>query len=136
MTNAQLSERVNLSPSQCSRRRAALEASGVIAGYAARLDAARLGFGLRAMTRVNLKDHGRSTDAAFARFIETAPEIYTAFSVSGDADVILDIRVRDLEAFAAFIHERLLPHKLVGQVRSEIVLRVMKEERALDLGQV
>lgn len=34
LTNAQLSERVNLSASQCSRRRLALEAAGVIEGYA------------------------------------------------------------------------------------------------------
>ena len=60
MTNAALSEKVNLSASQCSRRRAALEAAGLIAGYSARLDAEKLGFGFRAMVRVNLQSHGGS----------------------------------------------------------------------------
>ncbi|MFT6775769.1 MAG: hypothetical protein ACJA1L_003492, partial [Paracoccaceae bacterium] len=39
----------------------------------------------------------------------------------------------DLDAFAAFIHRRLLPHPMVTQVRSEIVLQVTKEERRLPI---
>ncbi|MDX5350083.1 MAG: Lrp/AsnC family transcriptional regulator, partial [Paracoccaceae bacterium] len=37
LTNAALAERVGLSASQVSRRRAALEAAGIIEGYSARL---------------------------------------------------------------------------------------------------
>ena len=51
LTNAQLSEIVHLSPSQCSRRRAALEKSGAIRGYTARLDGRVLGFGMRAFAQ-------------------------------------------------------------------------------------
>ena len=54
MTNAALAELVNLSASQCSRRRAALEEDGVIEGYAARLNPQKLGFGLRAIIRVRI----------------------------------------------------------------------------------
>lgn len=133
MTNAGLAELVNLSASQCSRRRAALEEAGLIEGYTARLSATKLGFGLRAVVRVNLKDHGRGTDGDFARFLETSSEVVSAFSVSGDADYVLDIHVRDLEAFASFVHTRLLPHPLVSQVRSEIVLKTLKDRRGLDL---
>ena len=133
MTNAELSELVNLSASQCSRRRAALEAAGLIRGYVARLDASKLGFGLRAIVRVNLKDHGTSTDANFSGFLDRAPEVASAFSVSGDADYILDIRVPDLAAFADFIHNRLLPHEQVSHVRSEIVLKTLKDGTGVDL---
>lgn len=133
MTNAALSEVVNLSASQCSRRRAALEAAGLIKGYAARLDAGKLGLGLRAMVRVNLKDHAHDPNSDFAAFLERAPEVASAFSVSGDADYILDIRVRDLDAFADFVHSKLLPDPRVSQVRSEIVLKTMKDRETLDL---
>lgn len=135
MTNAALAEIVNLSASQCSRRRAALEEAGLIEGYSARLSAAKLGFGLRAITRVALRDHGQERDDTFARFLEEHPQVRSAFSVSGDADYVLDIHVRDLEAFAQFVHGELLPHPQVGQVRSEIVLRTLKDRRGLDLGQ-
>lgn len=131
MTNAALSEVVNLSASQCSRRRAALEQAGVIEGYSARLSAARLGYGLRAIIRVNLSAHGQGREGDFARFVAAQPQIRSAFSVSGDADYVLDVRVRDLDAFADFVHRHLLPHPQVSQVRSEIVLRTLKDERGI-----
>ena len=128
MTNAALAEVVNLSASQCSRRRAALEQAGVIQGYSARLGAAKLGFGLRAIIRVNLASHGQRKEDDFARFVTSQPAIRAAFSVSGDADYVLDLRVRDLESFADFVHGQLLPHPQVAQVRSEIVLKTLKDE--------
>ncbi|MCV2445642.1 Lrp/AsnC family transcriptional regulator [Paracoccus sp. DMF] len=128
MTNAALADVVNLSASQCSRRRAALEQAGVIEGYAARLSAAKLGFGLRAIIRVNLSSHGQRKEDDFARFVTSQPAIRSAFSVSGDADYVLDLRVRDLESFADFVHGQLLPHPQVAQVRSEIVLKTLKDE--------
>lgn len=128
MTNASLSEAVNLSASQCSRRRAALEQAGVIQGYAARLSAVKLGFGFRAVVRVNLSSHGQSKENDFARFVTSHPQIRSAFSVSGDADYVLDVRTRDLDVFADFMHRHLLPHPQVSQVRSEIVLKTLKDE--------
>ncbi|WP_374298388.1 Lrp/AsnC family transcriptional regulator [Paracoccus sp. (in: a-proteobacteria)] len=136
LTNAALAEIVKLSPSQCSRRRAALEESGVIEGYSARLGAAKLGYGLRAIIRVNLSSHGQRKEDDFARFVATHPQIRSAFSVSGDADYVLDVRVRDLDAFADFVHRHLLPHPQVSQVRSEIVLKTLKDEKGVAPGLV
>ena len=133
MTNAALAERVNLSASQISRRRSALEEAGVIEGYSARLGAAKLGYGLRAVIRVNLRSHGPGKDEDFARFVASHAQIRSAFSVSGDADYILDVRMTDLDAFADFVHGALLPDPQVSQVRSEIVLRTLKDDRGLPL---
>ena len=57
-SNADLAAQVNLSPSACLRRIQRLEASGVVAGYAARLDPQALGLGLQAFVRVQLEKHG------------------------------------------------------------------------------
>lgn len=136
MTNAALSEVVNLSPSQCSRRRAALEQAGIIEGYSARLSASQLGYGLRAIIRVNLSSHGQGKEGDFARFVTAQRPIRAAFSVSGDADYVLDVRVRDLDAFADFVHRHLLPHPQVAQVRSEIVLKTLKDDKGVVPGPV
>jgi len=133
LTNAALAEVVGLSASQISRRRAALEAEGVIEGYAARLSPARLGHGFRAIIRVNLRGHGQGREEEFARFVAAQPMIRRAFSVSGDADYVLDVRGLDLEAFADFVHRHLLPHPQVAQVRSEIVLKTLKDEGGVAL---
>lgn len=83
LTNSELGERVSLSPSQCSRRKARLEAEGVIKGYSARLDASSLGFGLRAITRVNLKAHGESMDDDFVTLLTKHAMVREAYSVWG-----------------------------------------------------
>ena len=46
------------------------------------------------------------------------------------------MRTPDLESFARFIHEHLLPEALVAQVRSEIVLKTLKDAPGVDLLQL
>ena len=126
LTNAQLSELVNLSTSQCSRRRVRLEKDGVISGYHAQLNPEAMGMGLRAVVRVNLNSHSAANESDFASILANHDEIIEAFSVSGDADYILILQCENLARFADFIHSTLLPQPIIGQVRSEIVLRDIK----------
>ena len=126
LTNAQLSEIVNLSPSQCSRRRINLETKGVIQGYHARLNSEAIGISLRAIVRINLQSHAEDDAIEFLRLIEQQQEVAEAFSVSGDSDYVLILKCENLRTFADFIHSKLLPQKVIGQVRSEIVLNEMK----------
>ena len=126
LTNAQLSDQVNLSASQCSRRRIRLEAEGLIEGYHAKLNAEVMGISLRAIVRVNLKSHSEENAEYFAKLLQQHEEIVEAFSVSGDADYVLIVQFKNLTLFGDFIHSSLLPQKIIGQVRSEIVLREIK----------
>lgn len=133
LTNVQLSDIVHLSTSQCSRRRVALENAGLIACYRARLDGRKLGFSIRVMVRVRLHMHSEEADRNFALWLERQPEVQSAFSVSGDSDYVLDIRSRDLDDYTAFVHERLLVQPQVAQVRSDFVLKTLKDGEVLDL---
>ncbi|OED44329.1 AsnC family transcriptional regulator [Chromatiales bacterium (ex Bugula neritina AB1)] len=126
LTNNALSGLVNLSPSQCSRRRQALEDSGVIVAYRAELDADQLGFGIEALTRVTLATHNASTSDEFSGFLASLSEVVEAQAVTGDADYVLRLRVRSLDELADFIHRQLLPHAAVAQVKSDIVLKTVK----------
>ena len=68
LSNAELGERIGLSASQCSRRRAGLEEAGYIRAYRADLDARKLGYGIEAFTRVTLSKHSDATAEDFAHF--------------------------------------------------------------------
>lgn len=131
--NNALADIVHLSPSQCSRRRASLEASGVIEAYRACLSADKLGVKLRAIVRLNLTNHDRTADENLSAWLASRPEIQTAFSISGDADYVLLVRVADLESFSRFVHDKLLQHPLITQVRSEFVLKTLKDDTAIPL---
>ncbi|NEU34290.1 Lrp/AsnC family transcriptional regulator, partial [bacterium LRH843] len=69
LTNNDLSERVNLSPSQCSRRRQRLEDEGLIRGYRAVLDRDRLGFPLVNVISVTLATHNRDNARRFGELL-------------------------------------------------------------------
>lgn len=133
LTNAALSEIVNLSPSQCSRRRIALEQDGVITGYRAQLDAARLGFTIESYTRVTLASHSESASGEFTSYLQPLPEVVEAQALTGDADYVLRLRVKSLDALADFIHHQLLPHPAVSQVKSDIVLKSIKKNAGVQL---
>lgn len=133
LTNAALGERVNLSPSQCSRRRIALEEAGYIAGYRAELDAQKLGYGVEAFTRVTLEAHSVHTADEIAGFFDSLPEVQAAYTLTGDADYLIHVRVRSLDELARFVHRRLLPHPRVAQVRSDIVLERVGRRKGVPL---
>ena len=133
ITNAALSEVVHLSPSQCSRRRAALEESGFVKRYQGCLSAEKLGFTLHAIVRLNLTQHDQNSHAELTHWLDRQPEVQEAYSVSGDADYTLIIRTRDLPSFSNFLHDRLMIQPLISQVRSEFVLRTLKQNRGFDL---
>jgi DNA-binding Lrp family transcriptional regulator len=129
LSNAELASRVGLSASQCSRRRAGLEAAGYIRAYRADLDARKLGYGIEAFTRVTLSKHSDATAEDFAHFLEGLDEVQQAHTVAGDADYLLHLRARSLDELGEFVLKRLLPHPHVHQVRSDIVLKTIKENR-------
>src|SRR3546814_18311874 len=67
ISNLELAERVGLSPSACLRRVQELERSGVIRGYRARIDPARVGTGFIAYVAVGLSRHTNDAQPGFAR---------------------------------------------------------------------
>ncbi|HET6377631.1 MAG TPA: Lrp/AsnC family transcriptional regulator [Methylocella sp.] len=133
LTNAELAEKIGLSPSQCSRRRIRLEEAGVIEGYHARLNGARLGIGLRAFIQVSLSPHSKENAARFKDFVEKAGEIQEAYALTGDADYLLKVATRDLAGLAHVINDLILPQPSVAHVKSSIVLSKLKDSHRLPL---
>jgi DNA-binding Lrp family transcriptional regulator len=133
LTNADLSERINLSASQCSRRRQRLEEDGLIAGYRAVLDREKLGFGLVSIVSVTLATHNRDNAQRFADLLSRLPEVQEAHALTGEMDYVLKIVTPDLKALADFVNDVLLPHESVQHVKTSIVLQTLKETGALPL---
>jgi Lrp/AsnC family transcriptional regulator, leucine-responsive regulatory protein len=132
-TNAELAERVHLSASACLRRVQRLEREGVIRGYRAETDPERLGLGLQAFVRVQLREHDAASIAAFADFVNQWDEVVACHALTGDMDYLLQVAVRDLEHFSRFLLDRLLNQAGVADVNSSFVLRTVKAFRGLPL---
>jgi Lrp/AsnC family leucine-responsive transcriptional regulator len=132
-TNAELAERVHLSASACLRRLQRLEREGVISGYRAEVDPERLGLGLQAFVRVQLRHHDAASIAAFADFVNQWDEVVACHALTGDMDYLLQVAVHDLEHFSRFLLDRLLNQAGVADVNSSFVLRTVKAFRGLPL---
>ena len=136
ITNAELAERVNLSPSPCLRRLQRLEQSGVIAGYAALLDPKALGLGLQAFVRVQLERHDETAINRFDEAVAAWDEVVACHALTGDMDYLLHVIVQDLDHFSRFLLDRLLNSTGVADVNASFVLRTVKQGRALPLQHV
>ncbi|WP_338664357.1 Lrp/AsnC family transcriptional regulator [Pararoseomonas sp. SCSIO 73927] len=133
LTNQQLGDRAGLSPSQCSRRRTALEAAGIIRGYRAELAAEPLGLRLLVFVQVTLATHSRDNAQRFRELVARLEEVQEAYAMTGDADYLLKAVVGDLKDLSALVNDVLLPHESVARVRSSIVLDRLKESGRLPL---
>jgi Lrp/AsnC family leucine-responsive transcriptional regulator len=131
--NAELAERIHLSASACLRRVQRLERDGVIAGYRAELDPERLGLGLHAFVRVQLRQHDPQTVEAFARSVNEWDEVVACNAHTGDMDYLLQVLVRDLDHFSRFLLDKLLGQAGVEDVNSSFVLRTVKPMHGLPL---
>lgn len=133
LTSNELSQRVNLSPSQCSRRRQRLEEEGLIRGYRAVLDRDRLGFSLVSVISVTLATHNRDNARRFAHLLAGLPEVQEAHALTGEMDYFLKVVTPDLRSLSDFVNNILLPHESVQHVKTAIVLETLKETGALPL---
>jgi len=131
LTAQELGERLHLSASQAGRRRQRLEAEGYITGYAAKLDAARLGLDVQAFVQVQMATHDPEAARSFQRLLRTQPEIISAWTLTGEADYLLRVICQDLPALNRVIHEVLLPHPAVSRVQSQIVMNQFKADAPL-----
>ena len=133
ITNAQLAERVSLSPSACLRRLQRLEGDGVITGYAAQVDPQAVGLGLQAFVRVQLARHEAAAVEDFVARVNTWDEVVACHALTGDMDYLMHVYVEDLQHFSRFLLDRLLNAAGVADVNSSFVLRTVKRSPALPL---
>lgn len=123
ISNQELADRVGLSPSPCLRRLRALEEAGIIAGYHARLDAARLGYALMALIHISMDAHTPERFENFDREIAAMPEVLECLLITGqEADYQLKVIVPDMDAFQELLLNRITRIPGVTGVHSSFVL--------------
>ena len=136
LTVIELAERIGLSPTPSKRRVRALESAGVIEGYAALLDPAKVGLKALAFVQVKLEKHSDTNVAAFEREIQHLDEVLGCYATTGAHDFLLQVAVSDLEALSQVVLKKLLKIPGVRDVQSGIVLETVKRSGRLPLRQL
>jgi Lrp/AsnC family leucine-responsive transcriptional regulator len=133
LSNVALARRVGLSPTPCAERVRALEATGVIGGYSAKLDAGRLDLGLTVFIEIAI---ARTSQGAFDQFAEAMrriPQVQECHMVAGGFDYLLKVRVPDMAAYRAFLGDVLSRVPGIRETHSYAVMEQVKETQAVDL---
>lgn len=131
LTNQQLAEAVNLSPSPCLRRVRLLEESGIIQGYTALVDAKAYGLPLTVFIRIKLAEHSEDIIGGFERRVAEVDAIQDCFLLTGDADYLLRVVVTDLDAYERFVRKVLQAIPGIGSIDTSIAYGTVKQSHVL-----
>ncbi len=133
VSNAELARRVGLSGPGLQKRVRKLEEAGVITRYAAIVDRESAGFDLLCFVEVTLTHHEPATVDEFRGALRSMPEVLECHHLTGEADYLLKVVVRNHRDLEGFLVERLTAVSGVDRIRTSIVLREVKETTALPL---
>ncbi|RXJ73675.1 AsnC family transcriptional regulator [Veronia nyctiphanis] len=128
----ELAKRVNLTTTPCSERVKRLEREGYISGYRAELSAEKLGFEVVVFIHIRLDQTNFSIFEKFALAAELMPEIEECYSLSGDFDTMIKVRVKNIKQYQHFMSVKLAQLPGIIQTRSEIVIDEHKRGHGLN----
>ncbi|MEE1621059.1 Lrp/AsnC family transcriptional regulator [Zafaria sp. Z1313] len=107
LPNNVLARKAGIAPSTCLARVRALKDSGVITGYHAELDLARLGLHVFAMISVRVNPQARHRMLELAAALRDLPETLGVFLLAGDRDFLVHVACAGPEELRDFINVRL-----------------------------
>lgn len=107
ISNVELAELINLSPSPCLMRVKKLQQEGYILGYSARINVAKLGQPLTVFTEVTLKNHRQVDFARFLAAVEKLDSVVECHLVSGGYDYLVKFVTSGIAEYQT-IMERLI----------------------------
>ena len=130
-TNAELAQRIGLSPSACLRRLQRLERSGVIRAYTAVLDGEALGRGSTVFIEVTLTGQSGAVLDAFERAVAACPDVLECHLRSGDFDYLLRVAVADMRDYERVHRQHVAAFPHVARVRTAFAMRAVVPLRGL-----
>jgi len=131
ISNAELSERIHLSPSACHRRVQRLEQDGYIRGYVAMCDPKRVGKPTTVFVEITLAGQADEVLDAFEREVALVPEVLECHLMAGKSDYILKVVAEDPEDFARIHRQKLARLPGVQGMQSSFALRTVFKTTAL-----
>ena len=126
ITNQSLADEIGLSASPCWRKVRKLEEDEVIQGYRAVLNRRRIGLGVMVFVRVTIDSHSEAEAKKFEQQVSALENVVACYSIGGDADFLLQVVSRDLDAYAEFSMTVIRRLPGIKEMQSMFVLKEVK----------
>ena len=133
ISNAELAQRIGLTPSPCLSRVRALEAAGVIKRYVALVAPNTVGLPISVFIHVALE---RQVDRSLERFeseMQQHQEVMECYLMTGDSDYLIRVLVPDIVTLEHFIVDKLSKIAGVSNIKSSFALKQVKYKTALPI---
>lgn len=127
ITVTDLAQRVGLSKTPCQVRLRKLVDGGVIRGFRAIVDPARLGLDHVAFTEIKLSDTREKALEEFNAGVRRIPEIEECHMIASSFDYLLKVRTSDIRRYRIVLGERItsLPH--VASTSTYVAMETIKD---------
>lgn len=132
-TQLQLAKKVGLSQPATAERIRKLEDAGVITGYSARVDAAKLGKDVTAFVGVGI-EHPKFFDG-FVKKVKAMPEVQECHRVAGEDSYLLKLRTTNTRTLDTLLIDGLRTIPGVTRTLTTIVLSSAKETTRVSVDQ-
>jgi Lrp/AsnC family leucine-responsive transcriptional regulator len=133
MTNQDLAQRVGLSPAGCLERVRRLRERGVIRRTMIEVDPNAVDLSLLIFVEVRLHSTVETGLAQFREMVRNMPEILECHMVAGGFDYLIKARVKDMNAYRAFLGDQLSTLPGVRETRTYAVLEEVKSSATLPI---
>ncbi len=134
ISNVELAQRCELSPSSTLERVRRLERAGVIEGYTARVAPRALGHQVVVFVQVTMREHDQKALQRFEKAVSNLPGVLECHHVAGDFDYLLKALVKDVAALRGMLVEGLSGLPGVGRIHTTLVLSTSKHVLDVPLG--
>jgi len=128
ITNADLAEKIGLTPAPTLERVRKLEREGYIRKYVALVDQAKLGKPVTAFVSVIMRSHGQQTAEAFHKAVSRLPEVLECHHIAGEEDYLLKVVAASPIDYERFVLGKLTKIAGIEKVKTTFVLSSSKLE--------
>ena len=135
ISNAELADKVSLSPSPCSRRIKLLEQAGYIRGKVTLLDPKLVGFPVNVFIQITLSRQRKNNLEMFEKNIKGWPEIMECYLITGDIDYLIRVVVPDLDGCHEFL-DKLTALEGISHIKSSFSLKQICYKTELPLSEL
>ena len=126
ITKLNLAAEANLSAAACWERLRRLEKAGVISGYSASIDAAKLGRFATVLVEITLKSHRQADFQRFEAMVMREPAIVSCDAVGGGIDYLLRVVAPDIDSYQRLIDGLLSAEIGIDRYFTYIVTKTIK----------
>ena len=133
ITNQDLADKVNLSPSACLRRVRRLEEDGVIDGYVALLNPVAVGRSSNIFIEITLSSQSEAVLDAFEHAIAEIPDVMECYLMAGEADYLVRVAVPSAEDYERIHKSYLSRLPGVARIRSIFAMRAVCKKQGFVL---